>query len=67
MWASAPTEFYRTILAERLFFPPPPAVEKRRAGVDFMPVFPYNKMEYEYGLLIRCNRCRTTPFKVRQR
>ena len=21
-----------------------------------MPAFPYNKMEYKYGLLIRCNR-----------
>ena len=36
---------------------------KPAVGVDFMESNPYNKMEYEYGLLIRCSRLPQSPFE----
>ncbi len=64
MWASAPTHFCCSASAERLFPSSPPCQRSKisGAGVDFIALNPYNKMEYEYGLLIRCSRLPQTPF-----
>ena len=64
MWASAPTHFCCSAGAERLFPSSPPCQRSKisGAGVDFIALNPYNKMEYEYGLLIRCSRLPQTPF-----